>query len=164
MLTIGAVAPDFELPDQHGRLVRLADLLAAGPVVLFFYPAALSPGCTAQSCHFRDLAAEFAALGATRVGVSRDEVAKQQKFDNTHDLGYQLLSDRDGVVASAYGVRRRGGHLLPAKRVTFVVEPDGRVIEVVHSEVHMAAHADRAIQALRDRAAGSDKAADTQVS
>jgi len=60
-LTEGSPAPDFELPDQDGKPVRLSDLLLAGPVVLFFYPAALTPGCTKESCHFRDLAAEFAA-------------------------------------------------------------------------------------------------------
>jgi len=151
VLAVGDLAPGFELPDQQGRPVRLSSLLAAGPVVLFFYPAAMTPGCTAQSCHFRDLAGEFAALGATRVGISRDEVARQQQFDRAYELGYPLLSDRNGVVAAAYGVQRARGHLLPAKRATFVIGADARILEVVRSELHMNAHADRALQALRAR-------------
>ena len=74
----GDTAPDFELPDETGTARRLTDLLAGGPVVLFFYPAAMTRGCTQESCHFRDLAAEFAELGAQRVGISADSVEKQQ--------------------------------------------------------------------------------------
>jgi peroxiredoxin Q/BCP len=96
LVRVGDIAPDFELPDQNGNAVRLSDLLVAGPVVLFFYPLAMSRGCTAQSCHFRDLAAEFAVAGATRVGVSRDSVARQLQFDTDHHLGYRLLSDAEG--------------------------------------------------------------------
>jgi peroxiredoxin Q/BCP len=73
----GDRVPDFELPDQTGASRRLSDLLTGGPVVLFFYPAAMTTGCTKESCHFRDLAAEFAAVGAQRVGISADTVDKQ---------------------------------------------------------------------------------------
>lgn len=107
LVGVGAVAPDFELPDQYGASVRLTRLLAAGPVVLFFYPWAMSRGCTAESCHFRDPAAEFTAASATRVGISRDTVARQRQFDAQHHLGYPLLSDADGNVASAYGLPER---------------------------------------------------------
>lgn len=88
ILIPGERAPDFELPDQHGGHVRLSTLLPDGPVVLFFYPAAMSRGCTAESCHFRDLAQEFRALHATRVGISQDDISTQQRFDQAHDLGY----------------------------------------------------------------------------
>ncbi len=71
----GSRAPDFELPDEAGRPVHLAERLADGPVVLFFYPTALSGGCTAEVCHFRDLAAEFAAAGAQPIGISTDTMA-----------------------------------------------------------------------------------------
>ena len=91
----GDRAPDFELPDQEGNTVRLMDLLAAGPVVVYFYPAAMTPGCTRESCHFRDLSAEFAALGASCVGISADPVDKQKRFDTTHSLSFPLLSDTD---------------------------------------------------------------------
>ncbi len=146
------LAPDFSLVDQVGKTRTLGDLLADGPVVLFFYPAALSPGCTRESCHFRDLASEFAALGAGIVGISMDEVAKQGDFDRRHHLGYPLLSDPDGRVAELYGVKR-SLWFLRVKRTTFVIGSDRRILAVVASEVSMSAHADRALEALRQRAA-----------
>ena len=146
-LTEGSPAPDFELPDQDGKPVRLSDLLLAGPVVLFFYPAALTSGCTKESCHFRDLGAEFAAAGAQRVGISADSVERQGEFDRAHDLGYPLLSDPDGAVATSYGVRRK--YLTPVKRATFVIGTDRVVHRVVASEWRMDVHADEALAALR---------------
>ena len=92
MIQAGDRAPEFSAPDQTGKVVRLTDLLANGPVVLFFYPKAMTTGCTKESCHFRDLAGEFAAVGAQRVGISADAVEKQAKFDEKHSLGYPLLS------------------------------------------------------------------------
>lgn len=149
MLGVGDVVEDFALPDQTGTQRRLSQFLAAGPVVLFFYPAAMTRGCTAESCHFRDLAAQFAALGAQRVGISRDPVAKQAEFARLHGFDYPLLSDADGAVAERFGVRRR----LPlgplsTRRVTFVIGTDRRLFEVVHSELSMTGHADRALRAL----------------
>ena len=82
----GDTVADFELPDQTGSPRKLSDLLSSGPVVLFFYPAAMTPGCTKEACHFRDLAAEFAAVGANRVGISTDPVQKQAKFADTQHL------------------------------------------------------------------------------
>ncbi len=142
----GDVVEDFALPDETGTLRRLSELLTNGPVVLFFYPAAMTMGCTKESCHFRDLAAEFAAAGAQRVGISRDSVDKQNQFSEKHTFDYPLLSDADSNVASAMGVARKTG--LP-KRVTFVIDQDRRVIEVIQSEIRMNVHADRALEALR---------------
>ncbi|MFE2385829.1 peroxiredoxin [Streptomyces misionensis] len=147
-IEVGDRVEDFALPDETGTVRRLADLLADGPVVLFFYPAALTPGCTAEACHFRDLAAEFAALGAKPVGVSGDEVGKQREFAGRHTLGIPLLSDTDGAVRERFGVRR-GFTLAPTKRVTFVIAPDRTVIEIVRSELRMNTHADKALAALR---------------
>jgi peroxiredoxin Q/BCP len=152
----GDIVDDFELPDQHGVPRRLSSLLAAGPVALFFYPAAMTTGCTAESCHFRDLAAEFAAVGAQRIGISRDAVAKQKQFADLHSFDYPLLSDVDGAVASAMGVRRR----LPlgplsTRRMTFVIDTDRRVLEIIHSERNMDDHADQALEVLTARPAGS---------
>lgn len=148
----GDKAWDFALPDETGTVRRLTDLLAEGPVVLFFYPAALSPGCTAQACHFRDLAAEFAAAGARPVGISGDDVERQAGFAGRHTLGMPLLSDPDGTVRERFGVKR-GIALAPTKRATFVIAPDRTVLEVVRSEIRMNAHADRALAALRDHRA-----------
>ena len=142
----GDVVSDFELPDETGAPRRLSELLADGPVVLFFYPAAMTMGCTKESCHFRDLGAEFAAVGARRVGISRDPVDKQREFSEKHTFDYPLLSDEDGRVAQMMGVARKKG---PPKRVTFVIGQDRRVVEVVKSEIRMGVHADRALEALR---------------
>ena len=146
----GDVVADFELPDDTGRTTRLTDLLANGPVVLFFYPAAMTGGCTAESCHFRDLAAEFAALGAQRVGISPDPVIKQRQFSDVNGFDYPLLSDVDGDVARQFGARRKLGPLLTRRR-TYVIDTDRRVLEVIKSEFRMAVHADRALAALRAR-------------
>ena len=149
----GDVVDDFELPDQTGAPRRLTGLLADGPVVLFFYPAAMTSGCTAESCHFRDLAAEFKAAGAQRVGISRDTVAKQKQFSDLHGFDYPLLSDPDNKVAAALGVKRK----LPLgplsnRRMTFVIDTDRTILEVIHSETNMNDHADRALQILEARA------------
>jgi thioredoxin-dependent peroxiredoxin len=146
----GDTAPDFELPDETGTDRRLSELLAGGPVVLFFYPAAMTPGCTKESCHFRDLAGEFAEVGAQRVGISADAVERQQEFAARHSLGYPLLSDSDRTVAAAFGVKR-SLPMLPNRRVTFVIDTDRTVLEVVRSEINMNAHADKALAAVRDR-------------
>jgi thioredoxin-dependent peroxiredoxin len=151
----GDLVDDFELPDETGTPRKLSGFLATGPVVLFFYPAAMTKGCTMESCHFRDLAKEFAEAGASRVGISRDSVAKQRQFADKHSFGFPLLSDPDGRVARQLGVRR-GLPLGPlaTRRMTFVIGTDRRVLDVIHSETSMDAHADRALEVLR--AAASD--------
>jgi peroxiredoxin Q/BCP len=145
----GDLAPDFELPDEDGRPRRLSDLAASGPVVLFFYPAAMTYGCTKESCHFRDLKAEFEAVGAQRVGISADQVEKQKQFSDKHSFDYPLLSDPDGAVATQFGVRRKFTKLTPTKRATFVIGSDLRVLDVIRSEVRMGAHADQALDFLK---------------
>ena len=145
----GDQVPDFELPDQDGVARKLSDLLAQGPVVLFFYPAAMTAGCTKESCHFRDLAAEFATVGAQRVGISSDAVDKQRQFSEKHGFDYPLLSDVDRTVASAFGVKRGGISITPVKRSTFVIDKDLEVLSVIKSEVNMNKHADQALAALR---------------
>lgn len=147
-LNVGDKVEDFTLPDETGAERSLTELLAEGPVVLFFYPAALSAGCTAEACHFRDLAAEFAAVGARPVGISGDSVDKQQEFAGKHTLGMPLLSDTDGTIRERFGVKR-GFSLAPTKRATFVIAEDRAILEVVSSELRMNTHADRALAALR---------------
>jgi thioredoxin-dependent peroxiredoxin len=145
----GDKAPDFELPDQDGNPRKLSDLLASGPVVLFFYPAAMTTGCTKESCHFRDLSAEFAAAGAQIVGISKDTVDKQQQFATKHSFGYPLLSDTDRSVADAFGVKRGRLSITPVQRATFVINADGTIRDVIKSEVKMDVHADKALELLK---------------
>jgi peroxiredoxin Q/BCP len=149
-LHTGDTVPDFELPDQTGTPRKLSDFLAKGPVVLFFYPAAMTYGCTKESCHFRDLSAEFAAVGAQPVGISADKVEKQKQFDEKESLGLPLLSDSDRAVAAELGVKRGFG---PNKRTTFVIDTDRKVLDVIHSEISMSSHADKALAVLKARPA-----------
>jgi len=145
---VGDAVGDFELEDETGTPRRLSELLTKGPVVLFFYPAAMTAGCTAESCHFRDLAREFAAIGGQPIGISLDPVSKQREFAERFSLGVPLLSDPAGVVARQFGVKRRFGPI-PVKRWTFVIGSDSRVIDVIKSETRMSLHADRALDVLR---------------
>jgi len=172
----GDKAPDFALYDHTGRPRTLSGLLSDGPVVLFFFPIASSPICTAQACHFRNLSDEFARVGAHRVGISTDTVDKQAHFAQQRSFDYPLLSDADGVVSELFGVRRgrlaklrssvvareaarRGRHirrrgllarLLPVRRTTFVIDTDRTVLKVVSSEVRAWAHADQTLWFLEN--------------
>ena len=172
----GEKAPDFTLYDHTGRPRALSALLSGGPVVLFFFPIASSPICTAQACHFRDLSNEFAGVGAQRVGISTDTVDKQAHFAQQRSFDYPLLSDADGVVSELFGVRRgrlaklrgsvvardearRGRHtrrrgllarLLPVRRTTFVIDIDRTVLKVVSNEVRASVHADQALWFLEN--------------
>src|SRR5438094_3731429 len=128
----GDVVEDFVLPDENGNERKLSEYLADGPVVLFFYPAAMTPGCTKESCHFRDLKSEFEEVGAQRVGISADKVEKQQEFSQKHSFDFPLLSDTDKAVAKQFGVKRGIG---PNKRTTFVIDRDGTVLDVISSEL-----------------------------
>lgn len=173
----GEKAPDFTLYDHTGRARALSALLSDGPVVLFFFPLASSPICTAQACHFRDLSNEFASVGAQRVGVSTDTVDRQAHFAQQRSFDYPLLSDADGVVSELFGVRRgrlaklrnsvvardgarRGRHtrrrgllarLLPVRRTTFVIDTDRTVLKVISSELRASVHADQALWFLQNR-------------
>lgn len=139
----------FSATDQSGATVTSDALLEKGPIVLFFYPKAGTSGCTAESCHFRDLGTEFTAAGATRVGISADGVDEQAAFDEQHGLGYPLLSDPDKTIAKAFGVKRVGP--IYNKRATFVIDQDGTVLDVIASETKMDLHADRALEVLQAR-------------
>jgi peroxiredoxin Q/BCP len=147
----GDKVDDFELPDETGTTRKLSDLLLDGPVVLFFYPAAMTMGCTKESCHFRDLAAEFKEAGGQRVGISADTVEKQKEFSDKHSFDYPLLADTDRKVAAQFGVKRGFG-ISPTKRSTFVIDTDSTVLAVINSEISMNTHADKALKVLSERA------------
>lgn len=147
----GDTVDDFELLDETGTPRTLSGLLADGPVVLFFYPAAMTGGCTAETCHFRDLSAEFAAVGAQPVGISPDAVSRQQAFSLANGgFGFPLLSDPDGTVARQFGARRGFGPLRTRRR-TFVIDTDRTILDAIKSEFNMTTHADQALTTLRTR-------------
>ncbi len=146
-MDIGDIVPDFTATTDDGRTVTLSELVADGPAVFFFYPKAFTSGCTAEACHFRDLEAEFAEVGATRVGVSRDDAETQAGFSAKHDFGYPLLADEDGSISKIFGTKRPGP--LWSKRHTFVVDVDRTLIGQFKSESNMEMHADEALELLR---------------
>ena len=145
---VGDLAPDFTLLDQNGTSRTLSMLLADGPVALFFYPAAMTTGCTKESCQFRDLASEFKALGAQRIGISMDSVEKQSEFAQKNQLDYPLLADVGGHVAKQFGVKR-SLDFLKVKRSTFVIGRDRKIVDIINSEINMNVHAQRALDALK---------------
>lgn len=146
----GDRAPDFELPDQDGEPVKLADLRGA-LVVLFFYPKADTPGCTTQACGVRDHRGDYAAAGATVLGVSPDPVAKVKRFHDKQGLNFALLADEDHAVAERYGVwiekSMYGRSYFGNERTTFVIDTDGRVAAVLR-KVKPAEHDRLALAAL----------------
>ncbi len=147
---VGDIAPDFTLPDQHGNLVSLSGLRGK-MVVLYFYPKADTPGCTAQACGVRDHQADYASADAVVLGVSPDQVKAVSKFDQKFDLGFPLLADEDHKVAEQYGVwvkkSRYGREYMGNERTTFVISPDGAVKEVLRN-VKPAEHDELVLGAL----------------
>jgi peroxiredoxin Q/BCP len=134
----GDLAPEFELPNQDGEPVRLADLRGK-TVVVYFYPKADTPGCTTQACAIRDRTSEFDEAGAVVLGLSPDPVPALRKFADKYGLPFTLLSDEDHSVAEAYGVwvhKPARGYMkarMGIERSTFVVGPDGRLVKVLRN-------------------------------
>jgi peroxiredoxin Q/BCP len=154
MIEQGDEAPDFELPDQDGRIVKLSDFRGQ-PVVVYFYPKAETPGCTTQACGVRDRRADYQQANAVVLGISPDPVAKVKKFHEKEGLNFALLADEGHHVADAYGVwvekSMYGKTYFGNERTTFVIDLDGKVAQVLR-KVKPAEHDALVLKAL-DRAA-----------
>ncbi len=150
MIEQGQEAPDFELPDQDGRAVKLSDFHGQ-PVVVYFYPKAATPGCTVQACGVRDHRADYVKAGAVVLGISPDSVAKVKKFHEKEALNFSLLADEGHAVADAYGVWAEksmyGKKYMGNERTTFVIDPEGRVAQVL-AKVKPAEHDEQVLSAL----------------
>lgn len=135
-LDIGSPAPDFTLVDQDERPVSLSSLRGRR-VILFFYPEAMTPGCTTEACDFRDSLAPLQAAGFTVLGISRDAPAKLREFRKRDGLTYDLLSDPDHAVHDAYGVWGEkvnyGKTFMGVIRSTFVIDPEGRIEHALYN-------------------------------
>lgn len=142
----GSAAPDFELPDQNGKTVRLRDFRGRNSVVIYFYPKDDTSGCTAESCRFRDDFGKFRALNAEIVGISDDPTESHARFVSKYQLPFTLLSDKGGRVRKLYGVRKTLG-IIPG-RVTFVIDEAGIVRHVFSSQSQATRHVDEALAAL----------------
>jgi len=127
----GDAAPEFQLPDQHGQTVRLADF-GGGKLLIYFYPKADTPGCTRQACSIRDARQELRDLGLAVVGISPDQPARQQKFDDKYNLSFPLLADPDHRVAEAYGVwgekTSYGKKSMGIIRSSFLIDAAGKIV------------------------------------
>jgi thioredoxin-dependent peroxiredoxin len=149
-LNPGDQAPNFELPDQHDRPVKLSDFRGQ-PVVVYFYPKASTPGCTTQACGVRDHKPEYEQAGAVVLGISPDPVAKIEKFADKYDLGFPLLGDEDHAVAESYGVwvekSMYGRKYFGNERTTFVIDSEGKIAEVLR-KVKPAEHDEQVLAAL----------------
>jgi peroxiredoxin Q/BCP len=145
-LTNGSKVPDFELKDQDGKTFRLADALAKGPVVVYFYPKDDTPGCTKEACSFRDSFEQFKEEGAQVVGISADDVASHKKFAEKYKLPFTLLSDTDNKVRKLFGVPKT--MMLPG-RVTYVLDRNGVVVHQFNSLTQATQHVEEAIAAIK---------------
>jgi thioredoxin-dependent peroxiredoxin len=144
-LAVGDAAPDFELVAQDGEKVKLSDQRGQW-VVVYFYPADDTPGCTAEACSFRDSYEDFTDAGATVIGISGDDTESHQKFAAKHNLPFTLLSDDDGKVRKTWGVGKSLG-LLPG-RVTFVISPEGVVRKRFSSQLRAKQHKNEALATI----------------
>jgi peroxiredoxin Q/BCP len=145
-LQAGARAPEFSLEDQNGKRVALSDFRDRKNVVVYFYPKDDTPGCTKESCAFRDQWNDFADAGAEVIGISSDSVESHRKFAEKHRLPFTLLSDVGGEVRKAFGVPSSLG-VLPG-RVTYVIDKQGVIRHTFNSQLNPAKHVEEALQVL----------------
>ena len=144
-LSVGDEAPLVSAQDQNGATVELGVVYAKGPTLVYFYPKADTPGCTAQACSLRDAFPDFTGQGVQVIGVSADTVEGQKKFADKYDLPFTLLADPESVVAKAFGVPTMMGY---AKRQSFIVK-DGKIAWIVES-AKTGDHAAEVQAALKD--------------
>lgn len=149
--TVGKPAPDFKLPDETGKLHQLSDYRGK-KVVLYFYPADDTPGCTAEACNFRDDYLQYNKLSAQILGVSPDDEKSHTKFKKKFDLPYPLLADVGHKVCSLYGVWGEkvnfGHHYKGVVRTTFVIDETGKVEQVI-ANIPAAKHSQKVLAALK---------------
>lgn len=147
----GDKAPAFSMPTDGGGSVSLKDLKGR-PVVLYFYPKDLTPGCTKEACAFRDLMPDFSKIDAEIIGVSKDSVKRHDNFKTKYELPFTLASDEDGSVCEAYGVwvekSMYGRKYMGIERATFLIDAKGKVRNVWH-KVKVAGHAEEVLEATK---------------
>ena len=138
MLSPGERAPEFTLPDHEGRDTSLTSLLRRGALVLYFYPADFTPGCTREACAIRDLHADIQKVGLTVAGVSPQDPDSHRRFRDRHKLPFTLLSDTDKSVIRMYGVNGPLG--FGVRRATFLIDPSRHIRDAVLADFRVGAH------------------------
>lgn len=150
-LDVGDKAPDFELPTDGNGSVKLSDL-AGKPVVIYFYPKDMTPGCTTESCEFRDAEPDFSAVNAQIIGISKDSATRHDKFKAKHDLNFILASDENGTTCEDYGVWKEksmyGKKFMGIERTTFVIDGTGVIRNAWH-KVKVKGHVAEVLEAVR---------------
>ncbi len=144
---VGQAAPDFKLPDQHGKLHALADYRGKY-LVLYFYPKDDTPGCTQEACAFRDDLHQLAEMGAQVIGVSVDDSSSHAEFAKKYHLPFPLLADKSGAVADSYGAYLNLGIVKMARRFTFMIDPQGNIAKIYLS-VETSRHSKQIIDDLK---------------
>lgn len=152
MPAVGSPAPAFSLADQAGKMHGL-DAWKGKWLVLYYYPKDETSGCTAEAIAFRDAAPQLAGLNALVAGVSLDDVASHKSFAKNHQINFTLLADTDGATAKRYGALTNLGIIKFAKRVTFIIDPEGRVAKV-YPDVEALRHASEVLADLKLLSAG----------
>lgn len=140
LLRVGTAAPDFSARLSDGTQFHLADYRGKSPVVLYFYPADFTMGCTQQACAFRDSYSQLRDAGAVVIGISGDTDSSHARFSKEYHLPFPLISDAGHALCRAYGVERLGGLIGPPKRVTYVIDKEGIVRAAIHHEMIMQRH------------------------
>lgn len=148
LLKAGDKVPMFELPDQHGQMVNIEDLVGKKNLVIYFYPKDYTPGCTAEACSFRDQYEVFKEHEAEVVGISTDGSSRHGAFANSYKLDFVLLSDKDRKVEKLFGVPRSLFGLLPG-RVTFIVDKQGIIRHVFQSQTQATQHVAEALRVVK---------------
>jgi thioredoxin-dependent peroxiredoxin len=138
LLESGSIAPHFCLPDQDGRARALGELLRAGPLLLYFYPADFTPGCTREACAIRDLHAGLVDIGLRIFGISPQSADSHRRFRARHDLPFDLLCDEDKAVIRLYDLDGPFG--FGVRRATYLVDPDGVIRDAVLADLRIAQH------------------------
>jgi peroxiredoxin Q/BCP len=149
MLEVGERAPEFTLPDQHGRDQSLTALLSPGALILYFYPADFMPLCTSQACALRDLHTEIHRSGMSVVGISPQSPASHAKFSEKYRLPFPLLADEQKTVITMYGLNGPLG--LSVRRATYLIEGSRRVRDRVIADFRITRHTDLISTALQGR-------------
>lgn len=146
-ISVGDMIPLFILPDQHGRMINIADFIGQKNLVIFFYPKDFTPGCTAEVCSFRDHYEEFLRYDAEVFGISSDDVQRHQRFSENYNLPFYLLSDKNQQVRKLFGVPGNLFGLMPG-RVTFIVDRKGVVRHTFNSQFNISKHISEALKIL----------------
>ncbi len=158
MLDVGSKAPEFILPNEEGTETSLTDLLAGGPLILYFYPADFTPGCTKEACSIRDIHNDIQSVGLQVAGISPQDEDSHRRFREEHDLPFLLLSDPGKVVIKMYDVDGPFG--VGVRRATFLINQDRKIQDAVMADVRIGRHQEFIEKAIMLREAAGKRAGD----